>query len=159
LKVPFSHRRKRGHTNVAYIDDSLLISNSYSECSVNISETVSLLDSLGFTIHPTKSVMQPTQIIIFLGFVLNSQNMTIRLTHEKAKEIKELCCKYVKNREITIREFAQIVGKLVAAEPGVEYAPIYIKSLEIEKDGKLKESNGNFESKMVISNESVKTLS
>ena len=139
MKVPFSHRRKRGHTNVAYIDDSLLISNSYSECSVNISETVSLLDSLGFTIHPTKSVMQPTQIIIFLGFVLNSQNMTIRLTNKKAKEIKELCCKYVKNREITIREFAQIVGKLVAAEPGVEYAPIYIKSLEIEKDRKLKE--------------------
>jgi hypothetical protein len=65
--------------------------------------------------------------------------MTIRLTNEKAKEIKELCCKYVKNREITIREFAQIVGKLVAAEPGVEYAPIYIKSLEIEKDRKLKE--------------------
>ena len=44
--------------------------------------------------------MQPTQIIIFLGFVLNSQNMTIRLTNEKAKEIKQLCCKYVKNREI-----------------------------------------------------------
>jgi hypothetical protein len=103
--------------------------------------------------------MQPTQIIKFLGFVLNSQNMTIRLTNEKAKEIKELCCKYVKNREITIREFAQIVGKLVAAEPGVEYAPIYIKSLEIEKDRKLKESNGNFEYKMIISNESVKTLS
>jgi hypothetical protein len=137
---------------VAYIDDSLLISISYSECSVNISETVNLLDSLGFT-------MQPQQIIIFLGFVLNSQNMTIRLTNEKAKEIKELCCKYVKNREITIREFAQIVGKLVAAEPGVEYAPIYIKSLEIEKDRKLKESNGNFEYKMIISNESVKTLS
>ena len=117
---------------MAYIDDSLLISISYSECSVNISETVNLLDSLGFT-------MQPQQIIIFLGFVLNSQNMTIRLTNEKAKEIKELCCKYVKNREITIREFAQIVGKLVAAEPGVEYAPIYIKSLEIEKDRKLKE--------------------
>ena len=64
----------------------------------------------------------------------------------------------LKNREITIREFAQIVGKLVAAEPGVEYAPIYIKSLEIEKDRKLKESNGNFESKMIISNESVKHL-
>ena len=56
LKVPFFHLRKRGHTNVAYIDNSLLISNSYSECSVNISETVSLLDSLGFTIHPAKSV-------------------------------------------------------------------------------------------------------
>ena len=64
----------------------------------------------------------------------------------------------LKNREITIREFAQIVGKLVAAEPGVEYAPIYIKSLEIEKDRKLKESNWNFESKMIISNESVKHL-
>jgi hypothetical protein len=63
------------------------------------------------------------------------------------------------NREITIKEFAQIVGKLVAAEPGVEYAPIYIKSLEIEKDRKLKESNGNFEYKMIISNESVKILS
>ena len=70
LKVPFSHRRKGEHTNVAYIDDSLLISKSYSECSVNISETVSLLDSLGFTIHPTKSVTYTNYHIFWICFEL-----------------------------------------------------------------------------------------
>ncbi|VDI36333.1 Hypothetical predicted protein [Mytilus galloprovincialis] len=158
LKVPFSHLRKIGHKNVAYIDDSLLISDSYSQCAINISDTVTLLDKLGFTIHPVKSVFEPTQTITFLGFVLNSITMTIKLTTEKAQAIKLTCCKYVKNRQMSIRQFAQIIGKLIAAEPGVEHALIYIKSLEIEKDKFLKQNNGDFDTKIIISNESVDVL-
>ena len=85
LKVVFS-QRKIGHKNVAYIDDSLLISSTYSECKTNIKDTVHLLDSLGFTIHPIKSVLEPTQTITFVGFVINSQNMCVKLTTEKNKK-------------------------------------------------------------------------
>lgn len=41
-------------------------------------------------------------------------------------------------KTITIRKFAQLIGKLVASEPGVSYAPLYYKTLEIEKDKALK---------------------
>ena len=46
---------------------------------------------LGFTIHPEKSLFIPTQTLEFLGFILNSINMTVRLATEKAQIIKKKC--------------------------------------------------------------------
>ncbi|VDI09336.1 Hypothetical predicted protein [Mytilus galloprovincialis] len=133
LKVVFSKLRSKGHCNTPYIDDSLLVSKTFSGCQSNIIDTVQLLDDLGFTIHPDKFVLQPTQVIVCLGFVINSITMCIRVTKEKADNIIKLCGRLLLKEEITIREFAQVIGKLVATEPGVQYAPLYIKSLEITK--------------------------
>lgn len=47
LKPVFSTLRKRGHVNIAYIDDSMLVSKTESERRNNDRETVELLDSLG----------------------------------------------------------------------------------------------------------------
>ena len=66
LKPTFSSLRKLGHENVIYIDDSLLASDSIDECNRNIEDTVKLIDSLGLTIHPEKSIMIPTQTIEFV---------------------------------------------------------------------------------------------
>jgi hypothetical protein len=50
-----------------------------------------IFDSLGLTIHLDKSIIIPTQEIQYLGFILNSREMTVQLTREKALKIKELC--------------------------------------------------------------------
>ena len=65
--------RKQGHSNVNYIDDSLLQGESFEECERNIQGTIQLLDSLRFTVHPTKSVLKPVKQIQFLGFMLDSE--------------------------------------------------------------------------------------
>lgn len=154
LKPVFSQLRKMGHTNIAYIDDSLLVSNNFIECQKNICDTIQLLDSLGFTVHPTKSVLQPTQCITFIGFVINSIDMTIRLTEEKSSKIVLDCQKLLKRSEVTIREFAQLIGKFVASEPGVEHAALHFRALELEKSEFLKQSKGDYESKVVLSRNS-----
>lgn len=64
--LPNGLSSKIGHVNLAYIDDSLLIGDTYQKCLVNIADTCTLIDSLGFTIHQNKSVFVPSQIIIFL---------------------------------------------------------------------------------------------
>lgn len=124
--------------NVAYIDDSLLISDNYSECLHNINDTVSVFDQLGFTVHPEKSVLQPSQSITFVGFLIDSHSMTICLTEEKASKIVSDCKTLLHKAEVFIRDFAKIIGKFVASEPGVEHAMLHIKLLELEKDEKLK---------------------
>ena len=42
---------------------------------------------------------------------------------------------------------------MVSSEPGVQYAPLYYKSLEIQRDVELKSSKGNFDNMMEISEE------
>lgn len=85
LKPVFSYLRKQGFTNVCYIDDIFLQGDSYEECHENVINTSRLTDDLGLTIHPKKSVLRPSTSITFLGFLINSENMTVRLTSEKAK--------------------------------------------------------------------------
>ena len=154
LKPVFSHLRKIGFANVAYIDDSFLQGDSYHDCSQNIDTTAHLLDSLGLTIHPSKSVLVPTQEITFLGFVLNSVLMTVRLTEEKANSLVHCCIMLLRKSKVTIRELAQAIGKMVACEPAVTYAPLYYKALEIEKNQCLKLNKGNFDADITLSPES-----
>ena len=76
-KVPFSVLRREGYMSVVYVDDSFLLGDTFTECLANINATIKLLTSLGFTIHVEKSIIHPTQIITFLGFVINSKTMHI----------------------------------------------------------------------------------
>ena len=155
MKPVFSSLRKIGHNNVSYIDDSLLKGDTREECAENIFETVQLVDSLGFTVHPEKSVLFPTQEIVFVGFIINSVSMTIRLTPEKAEDIVKKCLIILSCDKITIRDLAKLIGKMVASEPGVQYAPLFYKPLEIEKDAALKGVCGNFDSEMSLSSEGI----
>ena len=151
LKPMYAALRKLGHANVAYIDDSFLQSDTYEDCVRNISDTLQLADDLGFTVHKSKSVVVPTQQIVFVGFLLCSVSMTVKLPPEKCQGLIELCKEILGAKTITIRKFAQLIGKCVAAEPGVQYAVLYYKTMEIERDHALKVNRGNFDAKMCIS--------
>ncbi|CAG2204684.1 unnamed protein product [Mytilus edulis] len=145
LKPVYGKLREMGHVNVPYIDDSLLLGDTYHECLKNIEDTVTLLDGLGFTIHPEKSVFLPTQEIVFLGFIINTLNMTLQLTPERKKSLIEQCKLLLYQKKVTIRDLARVIGKMVASEPGVKYAPLYFKDLEHFKDKSLKGNQGNFD--------------
>ena len=75
-KIPFSILREKG-LSVVYVDDSYLQDRDYEDCFSNVLSTIEILRSLGFTIHPDKSKFIPTKCITYLGFILNSVQMTI----------------------------------------------------------------------------------
>lgn len=95
LKPFFSALRSQfGHTCLGYIDDLFYLEDSYLECEEATLHAVQLFISLGFKIHPEKSVIIPTQVLEFLGFTLNSILMTVTLTGKKAENILQLCQKF-----------------------------------------------------------------
>ena len=91
LKPVYSHLRSIGHICMGHIDDSLLVAYSLGSCRKNIYDTVNLFTLLGFTIHPVKSVLEPTQTIQLLGFVIDSVAMTVKLPPSKAAKVKSAC--------------------------------------------------------------------
>jgi hypothetical protein len=70
LKPVYAFLRKKGYSNIPYIDDSLLKAKTYHSCEQNVLETINIMDNLGFTINPEKSVFKPSH--------LNSENMTVK---------------------------------------------------------------------------------
>ena len=135
-----------------YIDDILLLAATPLELSQAINDTISLLRSLGFTIHDTKSVTTPTQVINFLGFALNSQNMTISMVPGKADVIKSKCHTLVHMQgPVQIREVPSVVGLMVSAFSGVQYAPLFYRSLGNDKTNALECNGWDLEGKMTLS--------
>ena len=69
-----------------------------------------------------------------------------------------MCSLLIQSVDIFIRQFAQVIGTLIAAEPGVEYGLLFIKSLELSKNKTLSENQGNFDAKMRLSCENISDL-
>jgi hypothetical protein len=158
LKPPFAKLRSLGYCVVGYIDDTLLIAPSKSEAEKAIHCTAKILTDLGFIIHPKKSVFKPTQEISYLGFVINSSNMTVSLTQDKRNNIKDQCLSLARKVRPTIRNIAEVVGKMVASFPAVQYGQLHYRALELEKHFALRQSHGNFEAKTELNKEARKDL-
>ena len=96
---------------------------------INIRDTCDLFSKLGFILHPVKSILKPVQVLTFLGFVLNSGDMTVSLTPEKIQRIKEECEKMLELTELPIWELASCIGLLVEASLGSYIALCFVDIL------------------------------
>ena len=134
-----------------YQDDSFLEGDSYHSCVDNVQETVGLFENLGFSPHMDKSITTPSQIIEYLGFVLNSIDMNVSITSRKLTKLQDLATTVMNNKHPTIREVACLIGFMVSCIPGVEFAELFYRQLEIEKSEALKYAIGNFEAIMELS--------
>lgn len=96
-----------------------MTADNLSQCTKNVIDTTSLLDKVGFVIHPEKSVLLLTQIITFLGFVLNSIVMQVSLTPDRALKLKDTFEKLLDTVSPSMKDVAQVVGLMTSSFPGV----------------------------------------
>ena len=101
-----------------------LLGDSHENCLKNVHDTIIMLRSLGFTIHPEKPVSKPTQNLINLGFIINPKDMTLKLTEEKKQNNYDLCTKLLEKSKPTIRFVAQVIGNIAASFPAVPWTII-----------------------------------
>jgi hypothetical protein len=150
LKPVFATLRLLGHTILGYIGDTILVGPTELAVEEAVRDTVSLLESLGFEINQKKSVFKPAKIVTFLGFVLNTERMTVRLTEDKRIEIRAACTRYSRRQKLTIQQLASLVGKLVATFPAARYGPLHYRDLERDKVRALQMHGGDFSKEMVL---------
>ena len=142
---------------LAYLDDTIIIGKSTADAEKAVQATVDLLSTLGFIIHPDKSVLIPAQKIEFLGFCLDTASMRVTLPGNKSSDIKEACMDLYNDRKPTIRKVAQVIGKIVATFPASQYGPLHYRSLEMEKITALKRK-GPFDRPMYLSDKAKSEL-
>ena len=106
LKPPFAVLRENGQLSVVFVDDIYLQGDTFDECQQNVWITIAFLRSLGFTIHVRKSILIPTQLMIYAGFWTDTIQMTLQITEEKADKIVTICTTLLNNTSATIQEVA-----------------------------------------------------
>ena len=151
LKPLYAEMGERGHVSFPYIDDSFVMGKNEKHCAAAVGDLVQGFQNLGFTINREKSVLIPTQKLTFLGFDIDSVQMTVSLTEDKVEKFLDLSNKIVKTEKPIIRDVAGLVGVMVAYSPAVEYAGAHFKHLEKDKIKALKRAKGNFEDRMWLS--------
>ena len=150
LKPPFAWLRARGYMSVLYVDDTYLQGNTQQECLDNVKATVSLLSRLGFTIHLEKSQLLPVQEIEFLGFLINSKNMTIKLTDNKVHCIREKILTLLTMKKPTIRDLASVIGSVTATFPAIPFGKMHYRNAEHCKIEALKIHKGDYMAPIIL---------
>ncbi|KAL7296870.1 hypothetical protein TKK_0010263 [Trichogramma kaykai] len=83
LKPVVADLGNKGLKSVIYSDDLMLFGKTYNDCLLNVNRTKALLIDLGFIINDKKSKLIPSLRCKYLGFIYDSQNMTIELPEKK----------------------------------------------------------------------------
>ena len=151
LKPLYADMGRKGHVSFPYIDDSFVMGKTKHICKVAVDDLVLGFKNLGFQVNEDKSVLEPTQCLKFLGFLIDSRSMTVSLTLEKKEKFTSFSTLLLQDSSPTIREVAAVIGLMVAYSPAVEYSGAHYKNLERDKIKALKRAKGDFRQKMWLS--------
>jgi len=161
LRPVLSYLRKQNFESVGFLDDFLLKSDSFVSCLSNIAKTKHTLESLGWLINFEKSVLIPCKRIQYLGFIFDSQNMSIELPLEKRLNVINICEILLKanyDNKLTILQAAKVIGTLVSVCPAIPYGELYVRQLEFEKQRSLIANSGDFNRNIKFSNEAIRDI-
>lgn len=96
---------------VEYLDDFLIIADTYNECFEGQLALINVLIKLGFYISWEK-VVSPCQRIQFLGLIIDSINMSVTLPGDKINALKCLLKDYMSRSKARKRELQSLAGHL-----------------------------------------------
>ena len=93
---------------ILYLDNILILSTTREGAKKGLAVVLEFFVALGFVVNTKKSVMDPTQLLEFLGFVIDSQWMIISLPIEKLKSTRKLAEEIHQQAHCSVRKMAQL---------------------------------------------------
>ena len=138
LRPVIGFLRSNGIRCVIYLDDILIMNQEKDTLMEHTAITVSVLEALGYLINYTKSSLSPQQEITFLGFIIQSVPLELKLPPDKLGTIRKEANQMMKQDLVSARSLAQLIGKMSAALLAVRPAPLHYRSLQALKNRAIK---------------------
>jgi len=133
LRVVLKEIRKQGVRLIAYMDDLLIMAESVEEACRARDIVLATLKKYGLTISLKKSVLTPSQIMDYLGLVVNTVNMTFSIPKEKVtrlhKKVKQMLTLASKSRRVNLTELQSLLGTLQSVADCVLPTRLHLNSL------------------------------
>jgi hypothetical protein len=150
MKPVFSHLHSLAHECSFYLDDSLHFNVGKEQLSSQIAYTLELFTRLGLIPNFEKSCLEPVKQIRHLGFIIDSELMTVKLPKDKIEKIIYFLKTILSRKSVSIRELVRAVGLMVSTFLAVPYGRLHYRALERLKIEALKKSNGSFDALVVL---------
>ena len=103
--------QRRGRKCVCFLDDFLIVCDTYEECRDAILQLIHLLCKLGFWINYQK-VEGPSQRLTFLGITLDTIAMTLSLPPEKLQDLRRRLESTKAKNKVTKKQLQSLAGSL-----------------------------------------------
>jgi hypothetical protein len=143
--------RAKGLNIVVYQDDILIMAPTEKEMERARDTFLSLLIEFGLTLNLPKSVLTPTQLIEFLGTLIDSRNMTFSLPPDKVEKtlalVEKTLTRAIKGKPIELKPLQRLIGTLQSATDCVLPTRLHLNTL-IEA---LREAEANEKRKVIPS--------
>ena len=152
LKPVLTLLRELGVRLMAYIDDILVLAETVEMAKDHTIGLIYLLENLGFRIHPEKAVTTPTQEIEFLGMVVDSKTVELRLPGQKLRKIRQEAAKIRdQSAQPTARELSRLLGKFNSVSQAVPPGPLFCRAMQRDLAAALEESNQSYDAPCQLS--------
>ena len=133
MKPVFTMLRKDGVCSLYYIDDSIFTNSDPERLHLQTLQAIHVLESLGFVLNYKKSICCPTSCIQHLGFLIDSQSMTVSLPGDKLLRLTTLCNEMLSSDTVCVRKIAQATGLIVSSFLAFPYGQLHYRDLEMFK--------------------------
>jgi hypothetical protein len=118
----------KGIRSSIFIDDGRILASTPDEAEISRKLTYQVLERAGWTLENKKSDKegQGNQVKDYLGFIIDTNSMTVRLTEEKKEAIRQNVEATLSksSKPIHVKELAKTLGKMIATEPALGTMPL-----------------------------------
>ena len=153
LKPVIALLRELGVRLIAYIDDILILAESREELERHVVALIYLLECMGYIINSKKSITNPAQTLEFLGLIVDTLSMELRLPLDKLKKIRAESRKLAREQTTSARSLARLLGKMNATTPVIPPAPLFCRHLQMSLTRALEEGSQSYETHVTLSPE------
>ena len=109
---------RAGHKCLSYLDDFLVVAETFLACRSAQYYLINLLIRLGFAINWAK-IVGPKQRIQFLGLLIDSVLARIELPHDKLLKLESLAKEYMLRTKVSKHELQIITGHIAFASRAI----------------------------------------
>ena len=122
MKRPVAILRGWGIRLLVYLDHMLIIAHE-PKTTLHTQLIIKILSQMGFIINQEKSILTPKQVIKkFIGFMVDTTNMTYRLPPSTLTTIKTKCKTLIRNPICTARQIAALLGLMTfQKQPSIQH--------------------------------------
>ena len=123
LKPVEGFLRQIGLCLIVYLDNMLVIHTNKDQLEAMASLICKTFEALGLMMNKKKFLLNPTQVVGFLGFQINSLTMKFNLPSEKGRKIQQEATNLLKFQSISAQRLVVFIGKVIATPRAVIYVP------------------------------------
>ena len=151
--------RSLGFKLVVYLNDIILAASTRELCIYQGQILIKTLENLGFVINLEKSNLVPSEVVLFLGFIVDSKKMSFSLPDSKIQSIRLSAQTLLNQPKVSLRNLSQFIGMCNASRTAVLEAPLHCRSIQNQLTSTLRSqpiTQQNYDVKICLNSQSRK---